>query len=160
MKTILSKLVAIVMVAVTLLSLSVPAMAESWAYSGEVIASELNIRSEPNTDSESIGSYRRGQIIVVSTCNNDSWFRVQYNGTIGYVSARYIWIRTGDFSAVVNSSDGLYLRSSPQATTSNGFEVLPNGTMVTTLHQTSGDYIRVSTPFGTGWVHQDYLYYG
>lgn len=53
-----------------------------------VTASSLNVRSAPSTSASKIGSLTKNAAVqVVSTSNG--WHEIQYNGTIGYISAEY-----------------------------------------------------------------------
>ncbi len=51
--------------------------------------SNLNIRYGPSTDTDIVGSIPNGQEVVVYAQVPD-WSLVNYNGTVGYVSTRYL----------------------------------------------------------------------
>ena len=56
-----------------------------WATTG------VNVRSLPSTEGTIIGGLVRGQEIkVTGQCNENDWYRVEYNGATGYVSNKYL----------------------------------------------------------------------
>lgn len=56
-----------------------------WATTG------VNVRRLPGTDGEKLGVLAQGQEVkVTGKCNENGWWRVEYNGAIGYVSGSYL----------------------------------------------------------------------
>ena len=55
-----------------------------------VSATQLNIRSGPGTDSSILGTANDKAVLVIIEKTNDDWYRVNYNGTVGYVKAEYL----------------------------------------------------------------------
>ncbi len=59
------------------------------------IGSTLNIRSEPNTDCDVLGSAKKGDRFTVLTENcQQGWHEISYNGGKAYVSSDYVQITT------------------------------------------------------------------
>lgn len=53
--------------------------------------SSVNVRSLPSTDGEKLGGLSKGQEVSVSgQCNETGWYRISYNGGVGYVSSNYL----------------------------------------------------------------------
>ena len=53
--------------------------------------SSVNVRSLPSTDGEKLGGLSKGQEVSVSgQCNETGWYRISYNGGVGYVSSSYL----------------------------------------------------------------------
>ena len=52
--------------------------------------STLNVRSGPGTSFSIIGSLKHGEKVTVTTTDNSSWYKINYNGKTGYVNAAYI----------------------------------------------------------------------
>ena len=53
--------------------------------------SAVNVRDLPSTDGKKIGSLKASQeIAVTGKCDQTGWYRFDWNGTIGYVSDKYI----------------------------------------------------------------------
>lgn len=51
----------------------------------------VNVRNQPSTDGEKVGSLSTNQEVSVSgQCNETSWYRIEYNGTTAYVSNNYL----------------------------------------------------------------------
>ena len=55
---------------------------------GKVTASSLNIRSQPGTDSEKVGSLRAGKIVELLAETQSGWYQIEN----GYISAEYVTI--------------------------------------------------------------------
>ena len=51
----------------------------------------LNVRSLPSTEGIKFGMFHKGAEVHVSgQCEETGWYRVEYNGQIGYVSDEYV----------------------------------------------------------------------
>lgn len=51
----------------------------------------VNVRSLPSTDGEKLGGLSTAQeVTVTGQCNETSWYRIDYNGSVGYVSNNYL----------------------------------------------------------------------
>lgn len=51
----------------------------------------VNVRSLPSTDGEKLGALSFAQEVHVSgQCNETSWYRIDYNGSVAYVSNNYL----------------------------------------------------------------------
>lgn len=51
----------------------------------------VNVRSLPSTDGEKLGALSFAQEVHVSgQCNETSWYRIDYNGNVAYVSNNYL----------------------------------------------------------------------
>ncbi len=54
-------------------------------------SSAVNVRNLPSTDGAKIGSLRASQeAAVTGQCVETSWYRIDYNGQVGYVSSKYL----------------------------------------------------------------------
>lgn len=51
---------------------------------------DLNIRTGPSAASSSIGVIKTGGQVVVTDSSNAHWFKVNYNGMVGYVAEKYL----------------------------------------------------------------------
>lgn len=67
-------------------------------------AQSVNIRSLPNAESEKLGglSYAE-EVIVTGQCDENGWYRIEYNGSEAYVSNQYL---TDDKPVKQNTSSG------------------------------------------------------
>lgn len=52
-------------------------------------SSRLNVRRSPSTSGAVLGTFKSGQEITVLSINN-GWAKVEFNNSVGYVSAKYI----------------------------------------------------------------------
>lgn len=51
----------------------------------------VNVRSIPNADGEKLGGLNlNDEVHVTGQCNESGWYRIEYNGGIGYVSNNYL----------------------------------------------------------------------
>lgn len=130
-----------------------------------VTASSLRLRSTANASSSILTTIPNATQLTVETCGVQNWFRTSYAGYSGYVSARYIYVMSGQYSAVVDGSGYLNLRELPSKQSTSIYKLYP-GEDVTVLHERHTDsngvvWYRVSHDAGgTGWVDSSYLYFG
>lgn len=64
---------------------------------GTVNASSLNMRAKASTSSQVVASAPKGEKVVVIEKTSTLWYKVEYEGTIGYMYAEYL-----DFDTVKN----------------------------------------------------------
>ena len=57
---------------------------------GYVFANNLNIRSSQTIQDNILGKFPYGTKINYSKTNNKNWLKVNYNGTVGYISSQYV----------------------------------------------------------------------
>ncbi|MGN0376351.1 MAG: SH3 domain-containing protein [Suilimivivens sp.] len=88
--------IAILMIAVFIIScapMTVLAeneyVVEELSAQGEVV-SDVNVRSGPSTDYEKIGTVRQGDALVITGKTHDDWYRIEFQGTEGFVYGQYI----------------------------------------------------------------------
>ncbi|MBQ2901525.1 MAG: SH3 domain-containing protein [Agathobacter sp.] len=70
----------------------------------------VNVRALPNTDGEKLGGLAKTQEVqVTGQCKETGWYRIEYNGAIGYVSNEYLvdempssWVK--DLDAAKNTT--------------------------------------------------------
>ena len=124
--------------------------------------STLNVRSGPGTSHAIIGSLKHGDKITVTEENN-SWYKLTYNGKTGYVSKSYVKDdpvsatppATTQKTGTVNSSTGLNVRSGP-GTTYSIVGGLSNGAKVTITGQ-SGSWYKIKYGSTDAWVSSNYV---
>ena len=74
--------------------------ATAYAETALVTGSEVNVRSGPGADFAILGSYSRGDTVEVLDRRDGSWYTVDFNGTVGYMSADFLSLQA-DGSAVI-----------------------------------------------------------
>lgn len=57
--------------------------------SGTVIATRLNLRARPNTQSQILTTIPQGSVLSILG-SADGWYTVNYNGITGYVNSQYV----------------------------------------------------------------------
>lgn len=58
--------------------------------SGAVNATDLNVRSAPSTDAGILGKLDKNETVKILTKTGGAWFKIEFEGKIGYVHATYI----------------------------------------------------------------------
>ncbi|WP_337874788.1 N-acetylmuramoyl-L-alanine amidase [Exiguobacterium sp.] len=119
----------------------------------------LNLRKMASTSGTILTTIPSGkEVIYLSTYG--SWYRVSYNGTIGYVSSQYVKVTssstiTPDATATYYTTANLNLRK--MASTSGTILLtIPSGSAVTYL-STYGSWYRVTYKGVTGYVSSQYV---
>ncbi len=52
---------------------------------------DVNVRNEPDIDGERLGTLDEGEkVTVTGICNETGWYRITYDGSVGYVSNDYL----------------------------------------------------------------------
>lgn len=91
---------------------------------GQVTATQLNVRSGAGTNYSKIGSLDKGKTFTVTGSAKDTsgvtWYKLNYNGKAGYVSSNYVNIKQNTVTSVTNmqgtvntAKDPLIVRSGP-----------------------------------------------
>lgn len=53
--------------------------------------SAVNVRDLPEAEGKQLGSLSQNQeVTITGQCNETSWYRIEYNGSVGYVSNNYL----------------------------------------------------------------------
>ncbi len=122
---------------------------------GQVIADKVNLREGPNTDSDILAEVPGGTAVEVLD-QDGNWYRVLYNGTVGYIRQDYLFVNsTGSRGAYVKS-DGAVLRGGPSAD-SYLVAQLSAGQGVKVKALIGGEWFYAVVNDQTGYVHRTYL---
>lgn len=144
---------------VSVCSVAVYADESEMAYGAATVdASALNIRSGCGTGYSRIGLISDGTTVVILERTNSDWYKINYNGTVGYVSTDYLTDVTNveNFSArgTVNDS-GVRMRSGP-STDNDVVASFNEGAVLDVIGINRGWY-KVSTSSGTGYIRSDLM---
>jgi len=142
----------------------------------------VNVRSKPNVTSSIVTKLSKKKVQIVGS--SGEWYKISYNGTVGWVKDDFIAVQkastseTSEVSSIKNkvttatakkptsksiatktttayiNGNNVNLRANPSKS-SNIVTKLSN-TKVTVLSQ-SGDWRKVSTGKYTGWVLKDFI---
>ncbi len=90
------------------------AFAEDESQYGQITADGVNMRVAADKESDVLFELNIGDTVEV-LANEDSWFRVLYNGTVGYVRSDYLFVDSGESRGAYVLEDGSMLRGGPDA---------------------------------------------
>lgn len=138
------------------LALSVTASA---AYgSGVVTENSLRLREEANTSSAVLNMVDKGTKVVVLENQKNGWYKVDLNGTVGYMSANYLSVTPTPktYTGKLNTGgSSLNMRSGPGTSYSKVGSV-PASAALTITGSENGWY-KTSYNGVTGYVSGDYV---
>ena len=118
----------------------------------------LNIRSQPNTQSEILGQIPSGQKALLLEKLNNGWAKIRYNAIEGYSFGDYLFTCQENFEKIAKvNTDGsnLNLRAQPDFN-ANIIGRIPNNATVTVLEQ-AGAWYKVRYMGVIGYVLGDFL---
>lgn len=120
----------------------------------------VNVRSLPNTDGEQLGALSLNQeVTVTGQCNETSWYRIDFNGTVGYVSNNYLGDAKVEVQASQPAAQSAPAESAPAAETPAAPTTNDYPSVCSAGHETNAIYNgRVETdPSGmTGYCYEIY----
>lgn len=149
-------------VAMFLTAFAIPASAsddDSIAYgAATVTASALNIRTGPGTNYSKAGLiYRNTRIVILETTNSD-WYKINYEGTEGYVSTDYLKeiLKAENFRATGTlTATSVRIRSGP-STSHSILGMVTEGDSVQVIGINNGWY-KIQTNGITGYIRSDLM---
>ena len=129
----------------------------------------LNVRAQPNTGAQIIGSLTEGQYVPVIS-KHDGWFKVSFNGREGYCYGEYLGFgQTGADACQAKPAEDVSNSQMNKLTTTALLNVraqpstdaailgsFPAGEVVSTI-SVEGDWYKVKFRDGIGYCHIDYL---
>lgn len=122
-----------------------------------VTATHLNVRSGPGTSHSVVAYADEGDIVVIYD-NSDAWYKINYNGTLGYVNSEYLtdMLTAENFNATGTLvGTGIRMRSKPDTSS----EVL--GTYTTTdsidIIGINNKWFKVKYDGKTGYIRSDFM---
>ena len=68
-------------------------VAENFSAVGRITATDVNLRSKPDTSSDVLGRYSDETMVVIGI--NDGWYKVSHDGKTGYVRSDFMEITSG-----------------------------------------------------------------
>ncbi|MCT8140282.1 SH3 domain-containing protein [Anaerobacillus sp. CMMVII] len=135
---------------------------------GQVNASNLNVRSEPNTSSQRISILANGtKIDIFETGVNKDWLKIRVNDRWGFVHSSFVTITqqtkptTPAANQVISKGrvtvNALNVRSEPR-TTAKRITILAEGTQLD-IYETgvNKDWLRIRVNNEWGFVHRDFV---
>ena len=121
----------------------------------------VNIRSEPNTDSEVVGKlYNNSAAKVYKTV--DDWYQITSGTVTGYVKSEYVVRDNEELARNVSrrvatvQTDGLFVREEA-STESDKLGQVPNQEELTVTDESIDGWVKVEIEEGEGYVSMDYV---
>lgn len=154
------KLFAVLLTAIFLLALGIPAFAaetNSTAGTVRISSGSLNVRAAASTSSAVVASLYKDETVTLLGKSGNFW-KVEYaNGKYGYASADYITAVSGSYAARIKTAGGnLNVRAG--AGTSYAIRTtLPNSKIVVVLSQSGGWAKILYNGKSIGYVSSSYL---
>lgn len=143
----------------TALILAATALAADQAISvAATTGSSLRVRSDASTDASILSTLDKGVAVAVLDDSISGWYKINYGGTVGYVSADYVSIDQDNIFTSYGSvnGDGVNVRSSA-STDGSVLATVDKGTIVTVNGFENGWY-DVTCEYGTeGYIRSDFL---
>lgn len=158
MKTKTLKTLMITVVLTAVLTLSANALSSGGA---TVEASGLNLRSGASTGYSIITAAPRGAAVIILENAGNNWYKVNYRGSIGYMSGDYLKLTTsvdGTFGTGAINGSSVRFRSAPSLSASI-LGTYNTGTKMTVVG-VSGDWYKVNYNGTVGYVYSQYLTVG
>ena len=125
---------------------------------GATTGSSLRLRADASTTASVVTMLDEGVAVAVLDGGNAEWYKVNYNGNVGYVSADYLAIDQDNVFTSYGrvTGDGVYVRSGP-STDSEALATVDDDTIVTVNGFVDGWY-DVTCKYGTeGYIRSDFL---
>ncbi|MBU9721744.1 MULTISPECIES: N-acetylmuramoyl-L-alanine amidase [Bacillaceae] len=127
---------------------------------GEITASSLNVREQPNTSSRVISSFSRGTIVELHE-KTGQWYKIRVNNRWGYIHGSYVRIvqQASSGSSIIGSGEVTATRLNVRSRASTSGSVigsLERGRKVD-LYEQSGKWYKIRINNSWGYIHGDYL---
>ena len=88
-KTILASLMSVCLIMISFQTAKLCVQAEEIKGTGKITTDSLNVRSGPGKDYDAIGKVYSSETVQI-TGQDSGWYQIDYNGTEGFVSSKYV----------------------------------------------------------------------
>lgn len=125
----------------------------------------VNVRQEPDTESEILGKLYDKSAATVLETTEDGWYRITSGNVNGYVKAEYVVVGDEELARSVGTrlatvtTTTLFVRTEP-TTEAKVLTMLPDGDDVVVTDESTEGWAKVSTADGDGYVALDYAAFG
>lgn len=122
----------------------------------------VNVRQEPDTESEILGKLYDKSAATVLETTEDGWYRIASGNVNGYVKAEYVVVGDEELAKSVGTrlatvtTTTLFVRTEP-TTEAKVLTMLPDGDDVVVTDESTEGWAKVSTADGDGYVALDYV---
>lgn len=122
----------------------------------------VNVRSEPNTESEVLGKLYNNSAATILETTEEGWYRITSGSVTGYVKCEYVVAGDEELAKAVSTryatvtTTTLFVRK--EATTESGvLTMVPIEDDLVVLDESVEGWAKVSTSEGEGYVSTDYV---
>lgn len=122
----------------------------------------VNLRAEPNTESEVLGKLYNKSAAIVHEVTEDGWYRITSGTVEGYVKAEYVVVGDEELARSVGTryakvtTTTLFVRTEP-STDAKILTMLPEGDDFVVVDESIEGWAKVTTEEGDGYVSLDYV---
>lgn len=122
----------------------------------------VNVRSEPDTESEVLGKLYNNSAATILETTEDGWYRIESGSVKGYVKAEYVVAGDEELARSVSTRYAtvttmtLFVRKE-STTEAKVLTMLPEGDDLVVLDESDEGWVKVSTVEGDGFVSRDYV---
>lgn len=122
----------------------------------------VNVRIEPNTESEVVGKLYNNSAATVLETTEDGWYKITSGNVTGYVKCEYVVTGDEELAKSVSTryakvtTTTLYVRQEP-STESTIITMLPMDDDFVVLDESIEGWVKVATEEGEGYVSTDYV---
>lgn len=122
----------------------------------------VNIRMEPNTESEVLGKLYNNSAATILETTADGWYKITSGNVSGYVKCEYVVAGNEELARAVSTryakvtTTTLYVRTEP-STESSVLTMVPLEDDLVVLDESIPGWVKVTTEAGEGYVSTDYV---
>lgn len=122
----------------------------------------VNVRSEPNTESEVLGKLYNNSAATILETTADGWYRITSGSVTGYVKCEYVVAGDEELAKAVSTryakvtTTTLYVRTEP-STEASILTMVPLEDDLVVLDESTPGWVLVTTEEGEGYVSTDYV---
>lgn len=124
------------------------------------VTTYLNVRLEPNSDSEAVGKlYKNNAAIVVEDLGE--WYKIESGNLTGYIASKYVTVgnenicKSAATMTAKITTNTLRLRKKP-STSAGVYTLLGTGQKVTVLEDNGDGWLKVKYKSYTGYIAAEY----
>jgi len=122
--------------------------------------SDLNIRALASGNSESLGLAPNSSKVLILRDAENKWYKVNYNGVVGYMHSDYITVSTGlvEFNLGAGSITGTNVNVRSSSSTTGSVAGKLNTDEKVNITAVDGQWYKVSSETGLeGYIRSDYV---
>ena len=122
----------------------------------------VNVRMEPNTESEVLGKLYNNSAATILETTADGWYKITSGNVTGYVKCEYVVAGNEELARAVSTryakvnTTTLYVRTEP-STEASVLTMVPIEDDLVVLDESIQGWAKVTTAEGEGYVSTDYV---